>query len=74
MRRAALLLIMVLPGAVGAQEEEPELSFLEYLGSWEDGDEEWFIVAELEEDLEGQDEVSEDAGDEQDDAGEQDGQ
>jgi hypothetical protein len=37
-------------GSLAAQESEaPDLSFLEYLGSWDDGDEEWLVVAELEE-------------------------
>jgi hypothetical protein len=32
-----------------AQEDEaPDLNFLEYLGSWQETDEEWEIVAELE--------------------------
>jgi hypothetical protein len=35
-------------GSLPAQESEaPDLSFLEYLGSWEDGDDEWLVVAEL---------------------------
>lgn len=46
-------------GAVVAQDDEPELGFLEYLGSWQEGDEEWLIVADLEEELEDKDEASE---------------
>jgi hypothetical protein len=37
-------------GTAAAQEDAtPDLSFLEYLGSWQEGDEEWLVVAELEE-------------------------
>jgi len=33
--------------AAFAQEEEgPDLAFLEYLGSWQESDEEWLMVAE----------------------------
>lgn len=37
-----------LPVLAFAQDEEdlPDLDFLEYLGSWEDGDEDWVVVAE----------------------------
>jgi len=52
-------------GAVDAQDGDPDLSFLEYLGSWQESDDEWLIVAELEEELEDQDEAS--AKDEQTD-------
>jgi hypothetical protein len=44
--------------AVQAQDDEPDLGFLEYLGSWEETDEEWLIVAELERELEDEDEAS----------------
>jgi hypothetical protein len=30
-----------------AQDDEPDLSFLEYLGSWQAGDDEWLFVADL---------------------------
>ncbi|MDX1561849.1 MAG: hypothetical protein R3305_02940 [Gammaproteobacteria bacterium] len=37
-------------GPVAAQDDDlPELSFLEYLGSWQDGDDEWLLMAEIEE-------------------------
>jgi hypothetical protein len=37
-------------GSLAAQESEaPDLSFLEFLGSWEDGDE-WFVFAGLADD------------------------
>lgn len=29
------------------QDAEPEIDFLEYLGSWEGEDEEWFVEAEI---------------------------
>jgi len=48
--RAMLVAAAVAAGMAGrlaAQESEtPELDFLEYLGSWEAGDEEWLVVAE----------------------------
>ena len=34
---------------VKAEEETPDLDFLEYLGSWQESDEEWLAVAEWEE-------------------------
>jgi hypothetical protein len=40
----ALALGLLGPGtAVAADEELPDLEFLEYLGSWEDSDEEWLL-------------------------------
>jgi len=50
-RRAAgaMLIVAVLPRIAGAQSEEPPLlDFFEYLGSWQEEDEEWFIDAEIE--------------------------
>lgn len=42
--------------SVGQESQAPELDFLEYLGSWQDTDEEWLIVAEWEdEDIDEQD-------------------
>ena len=50
-RRAKLIPVVVacgVAGAASAQESDaPDLSFLEYLGSWEDGDAEWLVVAEM---------------------------
>jgi hypothetical protein len=44
--------------ALGQDSEAPELDFLEYLGSWQETDEEWLIVAEWEdEDMEEQDDA-----------------
>jgi len=56
MNRLSRLMIWALGGLclAGAQAEEaetegsPDLDFLEYLGSWQDSDEEWLIVSEWE--------------------------
>lgn len=61
MTRVRLGLLLVATGvavAVRAQEDEPDLGFLEYLGSWEETDEEWLIVAGLEGELDDEDEAS----------------
>lgn len=43
----AVLAGLCLVAAAGGQEDAaPELDFLEYLGSWQDTDEEWLIVEE----------------------------
>lgn len=46
--RAAWALVMAsMSFSAAAQEESaPELDFLEYLGSWQDTDEEWLLVSE----------------------------
>ncbi len=46
--RAALLIgSAALAGAVAAEEEqEPDMAFLEYLGMWEETDEEWQLFDE----------------------------
>jgi hypothetical protein len=51
--RAVRALLFALGGlwltpAQAQEAEEPELDFLEYLGSWQDSDDEWLIVAEWE--------------------------
>jgi len=54
MRHSRLMLLAAMTGLAAeaqAQEDEPDLSFLEYLGSWQESDEEWLIVAEMEEAL-----------------------
>jgi hypothetical protein len=57
--RLGLLFVATAAAAMAeAQEDEPDLGFLEYLGSWEETDEEWLIVAELEGELEDEDEAS----------------
>jgi hypothetical protein len=45
----ALVLAAAVTDATAAEEtpEAPDLEFLEYLGSWQRADEEWFIDAEL---------------------------
>jgi len=61
MWRSRLVLLAAAAGLAcpaAAQEDELDLSFLEYLGSWQEGDEEWVLVAELEEGLEDENEVS----------------
>lgn len=51
----AALKVAVLFGLIGcsgvaaaADEEQPDLEFLEYLGSWEESDEEWLLFNETE--------------------------
>jgi hypothetical protein len=46
-------------GTAVAQDDEPDLGFLEYLGSWQEGDDEWLIVADLEAESEDNSEASE---------------
>jgi hypothetical protein len=50
MARTALamsLVAAVIAAPAMAQDDElPDLEFLEYLGSWEEGDEEWLVVAD----------------------------
>jgi hypothetical protein len=48
-QRAKLIPVVVACSVAGAlsAEEAPDLSFLEYLGSWEEGDDEWLVVAEM---------------------------
>ena len=49
-RTCAALAVVASPITVGAQEAEPPTAeFLEYLGSWQDDDEEWFVEAEINE-------------------------
>jgi hypothetical protein len=67
MARNRLVLVSVaaaFAGAANAQEQEPDLSFLEYLGSWQEGDEEWLVVADMDEELAEDDEASAKAKDE----------
>ena len=35
-------------GATADDEEMPEIDFLEYLGSWEESDEDWLILRDVE--------------------------
>jgi len=38
--------LLVATAAAAQDDEAPDLAFLEYLGSWQDGDEDWLVVAE----------------------------
>ena len=41
-------LLLISGGAVlAADEEDPDVEFLEYLGMWEESDEEWMILDEV---------------------------
>ncbi len=41
---AAGLTALLPPGLAQANEEMPDIAFLEYLGSWEGSDEDWLLV------------------------------
>jgi len=44
-RKALLFLALGVTGTVlAADSQEPEMEFLEYLGLWEESDEEWLVV------------------------------
>lgn len=65
MRHSRLVLVVAAIGLAAkaqAQDDEPDLSFLEYLGSWQESDEEWLIVAEMEDELTDEDEAPVDDG------------
>ena len=58
MRRASVLrrqamqcaaAIVTISAPAIAQDEEPSLDFLEYLGSWEDDDERWYVEVQIDE-------------------------
>jgi len=44
----ALAGIAVSSAVNGEETEDPEVDFLEYLGSWQESDEEWVVIAEIE--------------------------
>jgi hypothetical protein len=47
-RACAVIAAVAVPPAVLAQDSElPPADLLEYLGSWQDDDEEWFVEAEI---------------------------
>ena len=49
-KRLLLISSMLFCGLVLAADDEiPDMEFLEYLGSWEESDEEWLIFAEAKE-------------------------
>ena len=41
-----ILLLAVCSPVVAADDDVPELEFLEYLGMWEESDEEWLVLEE----------------------------
>jgi hypothetical protein len=41
------LICGLLAGSLAIAEDAPELEFLEYLGSWEESDEDWLLFNEL---------------------------
>ena len=43
------VLLLGTAGAVMADDEQPDMDFLEYLGRWEESDEEWLIFADANE-------------------------
>ncbi len=49
LRAMQLASALLLSLSAQAQEEEPSLDFLEYLGSWEEGDEAWYVEVQIEE-------------------------
>ena len=61
--QARLILLAAAAGlaaSAAAQEDGvPDLSFLEYLGSWQESDEEWLLIAAMEGELETDDEAAE---------------
>lgn len=46
-RVLGLVLLSVCSVAVVADEEMPEIEFLEYLGLWEESDEDWLMFSDL---------------------------
>ena len=55
MKRAPIVLALTgacltQPAAAQEEAEAPEVDFLEYLGSWQEQDDEWFEIAEWERD------------------------
>lgn len=49
LRAVQLVAALLCTTPVPAQDEEPSLDFLEYLGSWEDGDESWYVEVQISE-------------------------
>lgn len=48
-RAVQLAAAVAMSSPVLAQDDEPSLDFLEYLGSWEEGDEAWYVEVQIEE-------------------------
>jgi len=60
--RQGLVLVAALAGfaeRLAAQDEPPDLSFLEYLGSWAEGDDEWIVIAGIEAEADESDQTDE---------------
>jgi hypothetical protein len=45
---AVLVGLAALLSAAADAQDEPDLSFLEYLGTWQEDDEEWLVVSDWE--------------------------
>lgn len=43
LRVAVLLGLFAGSGVVAAEDEQPDMEFLEYLGSWDESDEDWLL-------------------------------
>ncbi len=54
-KQKSLLAVMLLgaAGLVAADDELPDMEFLEYLGSWDESDEDWVLFADDGDDQEG---------------------
>jgi len=63
------LILFSVAGSAFAQDDPPDLGLLEYLGSWDESDEEWLVVDVVEDQLAAGDETPAEDGetDEQDD-------
>jgi hypothetical protein len=61
--RPSQLMLLAAAGVMSqafAQDDTPDLSFLEYLGSWQEGDEDWLLVADMGNEIDAED--ADDAG------------
>lgn len=45
------LLVGLVAGPAAAQENEPDMDFLEYLGTWDASDEDWLVIREFSPDM-----------------------
>lgn len=78
-RRHTAALIVLACGLAGAAQAEtpmdttPDLALLEYLGSWEESDEEWLLFSDESAQAAEQDEDGDDAGTETEDASRENG-
>lgn len=59
-RAIRIVSVLAMSTPVCAQDDGPNLDFLEYLGSWDEGDEPWYVEVQMQE-TEGA--GTEDAGD-----------